>query len=82
MILSTDHDLQLEVKMKPTMSARSIEVMIEEAQAQIQELTTQRHHLELSLVTVYLSKILTATVDETVQLGLQFHLGVVFTHCC
>ena len=38
--------------------------------------------IELSVVAICLTQMLVALVKMTVQLGLQFHMGVILTHCC
>ena len=54
--------------------------MVNEIQSQIQVLVDEQR-LELSLVTLCLSKMLIALVKLALQMGLQGHLGVALVHC-
>ena len=77
MILSTDGQLQLKVASKPLMKPQSTEAMIVDIQAQIQTLSNHQQHVELSLVTLCLSKMLIALAKLALQLGLQWCDGAV-----
>ena len=44
-------------------------------------MTEQRHQIELSMVAICLTQMLVVLVKLTVQSGLQFHMGVILTHC-
>ena len=81
MILSLDGVLQVEMVTRPTFNLRAIDNTIQEMQFQLNELTEQRHQIELSMVAICLTQMLVALVKLTVQLGLQFHMGVILTHC-
>ena len=80
-ILSLDNTLQLEVMSKPTFNIQAIDNAIQEMQLQLNELTEQRHQIELSVVAICLTQMMVALVKLTIQLGLQFHMGVILTHC-
>ena len=80
-VLSLVGTLQLEMVSKPTFNVQAIENTIHEMQLQLNELTEQRHQIELSVVAICLTQMLVALVKLTVQLGLQFHMGVILTHC-
>ena len=81
MILSLDGVLQMEAVTRPTFNLRAIDSTIQEVQLQLNELTEQRNQIELSMVAICLPHMLIALVKLTVQLGLQFHMGVIMTHC-
>ena len=80
-VLSLDDTLQLEMVSKPTFNIQAIDSTIQEMQLQLNELTEQRHQIELSVVAICLTQMLVALVKLTAQLGLQFHMGVILTHC-
>ena len=80
-VLSLDGTLQLEMVSKPTFNVQVLDHMIQDMQLQLKELTEQRHQIELSVVAICLTQMLVALVKLTVQLGLQFHLGGILTHC-
>ena len=81
MTLSLDSSLQANMSMKPTFSLQAIDSTIKVMQSQLNELAEQRHQIELSMVSICLTHMLIALVKLTVQLGLQFHMGVILTHC-
>ena len=81
MILSLDGVLQVEMVTRPTFNLRAIDNTIQEMQFQLSELTAQRNQIELSMVAICLTQMLIALVKLTVQLGLQFHMGVFLTPC-
>ena len=81
MILSMDGVLQVEMNNRPTFNLKAIDNTIQAMQYQLNELTEQRHQIELSMVAICLTQMLIALVKLTVQLGLQFHMGVILTHC-
>ena len=81
MTLSLDPELQLEMPTKPSFKLQAIDRAINTMQAQINELAEQRHQIELSMISICITHIFLALVRLTVQLGLQLHIGVVFTHC-
>ena len=81
MILSMDSVLQVQMVNRPTFNLKAIDNTIQEMQCQLNELTEQRHQIELSMVAICLTQMLIALVKLTVQLGLQFHMGVILTHC-
>ena len=66
---------------KPSLKQRPVEEMIVELQEQLQVLSDQQQQLELSLVTLCLSRMLIVLVRLSLQLGIQFHLGVAIVHC-
>ena len=80
-ILSLDGTLQLEVMSRPTFNIQAIDNTIQDMQLQLNELTEQRHQIELSVVAICLTRMMIALARLTVQLGLQFHMGVILTHC-
>ena len=80
-ILSLDGVLQVEMVTRPTFNLQAIDSTIQEMQFQLNELTEQRHQIELSMVAICLTQMLVGLVRLTVQLGLQFHMGVILTHC-
>ena len=80
-ILSLDGTLQLEVMSRPTFNIQAIDNTIQDMQLQLNELTEQRHQIELSVVAICLTRLMIALVRLTVQRGLQFHMGVILTHC-
>ena len=80
-ILSLDGTLHLEVVSRPTFNIQAIDSTIHDMQLQLNELTEQRHQIELSVVAICLTRMMVALVKLTVQLGLQFHMGVIITHC-
>ena len=81
MILSLDGVLQVEMVNRPTFNLKAIDNTIQEMQFQLNELTEQRNQIELSIVAICLTQMLIALVKLIVQLGLQFHMGVIMTHC-
>ena len=81
MTLSHDSVLQINMSTKPTFNLKAIDSTIEVMQTQINELAEQRHQIELSMVSICITHMLLALVRLTVQLGLQFHMGVILTHC-
>ena len=80
-ILSLDGTLQLEVVSRPTVNIQAIDSTIHDTQLQLNELTSQRRRVGLSVVAICLTRMMVALVKLTVQLGLQFHMGVIITHC-
>ena len=80
-ILSLDGTLQFEVVPRPTFNIQAIDSTIQDMQLQLNELTEQRHQIELSVVAICLTRMMVVLVKLTVQLGLQFHMGVIITHC-
>ena len=81
MTVSHDSVLQVNMSSKPTFNLKAIDSTIEVMQTQINELAEQRHQIELSMVSICKPHMLLALVRLTVQLGLQFHMGVILTHC-
>ena len=81
MTLSLDTKLQAEMALKPNFNLQSIDSAINAMQSQINELAEQRHQIELSMVSICITHIFLTLVRLTVQLGLQLHIGVIFTHC-
>ena len=81
MILSMDGVLQVEMVNRPTFNLKAIDNTVQAMQCQLNELTEQRHQIKLSMVAICLTQMLIALVKLTVQLGLQFHMGVILTHC-
>ena len=81
MTLSHDSVLQVNMSTKPTFNLKAINSTIEVMQTQINELAEQRHQIKLSMVPICIVHMLLALVRLTVQLGLQFHMGVILTHC-
>ena len=82
MTLSIDPVLQANIPTRPTFNLQAIDSTIEVMQTQINELAEQRHQIELSMVSICITHMfLTLVVRLTVQLGLQFHMGVILTHC-
>ena len=81
MTLSLDSVLQANMSTRPTFNLQAIDSTIEVMQAQINELAEQRHQIELSMVSICITHMLLTLVRLTVQLGLQFHMGVILTHC-
>ena len=81
MTLSLDSNLHADMSMKPTLNLQAIDSTIQIMQSQLNELAEQRHQIELSMVSICLTHMLLALVKLTVQLGLQFHMGVILTHC-
>ena len=81
MTLSLDSSLQVDMSVKPTFNLRAIDSTIKVMQSQLNELAEQRHQIELSMVSICLTRMLISLVKLTVQLGLQFHMGVILTHC-
>ena len=81
MTLSHDSVLQVGMSSKPTFNLKAIDSTIEVMQTQINELAEQRHQIELSMVSICIIHMLLTLVRLTVQLGLQFHMGVILTHC-
>ena len=80
-ILSLDGTLQFEMVSRPTFNIHAVDSTIQEMQLRLNDLTEQRHQIELSVVAICLTQMLVALVKLTVQLGLQFHMGVILTHC-
>ena len=80
-ILSLDGNLQFEMVSKPTFNIQAIDSTIQEVQLRLNELTEQRLQIELSVVAICLTQMLVTLIKLTVQLGLQFHMGVILTHC-
>ena len=80
-ILSLDGILQFEVAIRPTFNIQAIDSTIQEMQFQLNELTEQRRQIELLVVAICLTQMLVALVKLIVKLGLQFHMGVILTHC-
>ena len=66
---------------RPSFNLQAIDSAINTMQSQINELAEQRHQIELSMVSICITHIFLALVRLTVQLGLQLHIGVIFTHC-
>ena len=81
MTLSLDPALQVEMPLRPNFNLQAIDSAINVMQSQINELAEQRHQIELSMVSICITHIFLALVRLTVQLGLQLHIGVIFTHC-
>ena len=81
MTLSLDPALQVEMPSRPSFNLQAIDTTITTMQSQINELAEQRHQIELSMVSICITHIFLALVRLTVQLGLQLHIGVIFTHC-
>ena len=81
MTLSLDSSLQVDISVKPTFNLQAIDSTIKVMQSQLNELAEQRHQIELSMVSICLARMLISLVKLTVQLGLQFHMGVILTHC-
>ena len=81
MTLSLDPGLQVNMSSKPTFNLQAIDTAINTMQSQINELAEQRHQIELSMVSICITHIFLALVRLTVQLGLQLHIGVIFTQC-
>ena len=82
--LSFDSVLQVNMSTmstRPTFNLQAIDSTIEVMQTQINELAEQRHQIELSMVSICITHMLLALVRLTVQLGLQFHMGVTLTQC-
>ena len=81
MTVSHDSVLQVNMSSKPTFNLKAIDSTIEVMQTQINELAEQRDKIEVSMVSICITHMLLALVRLTVQLGLQFHMGVILTHC-
>ena len=81
MTLSHDSVLQSNMPTRPSFNLQAIDSTIEVMQAQINELAEQRHQIELSMISICIIHMLLALVRLMVQLGLQFHMGVILTHC-
>ena len=81
MTLSLDPALQINMSARPTFNLQAIDSTIEVMQTQINELAEQRHQIELSMVSICITHMFLTLVRLTVQLGLQFHMGVILTHC-
>ena len=81
MTLSHDAVLQNNMPTRPKFDLKAIDSTIEVMQAQINELAEQRHQIELSMISICITHMLLALVRLMVQLGLQFHMGVILTHC-
>ena len=81
MTLSLDPVLQVEMPSRPNFNLQAIDSAINTMQSQINELAEQRHQIELSMVSICITHMFLTLVRLTVQLGLQFHIGVIFTHC-
>ena len=79
--LSLDPALQVEMPSRPSFNLQAIDLAIKTMQSQINELAEQRHQIELSMVSICITHIFLALVRLTVQLGLQLHIGVIFTLC-
>ena len=81
MTLSLDTELQAEMALRPNFNLQAIDSAINAMQSQMNELAEQRHQIELSMVSICITHIFVTLVRLTVQLGLQLHIGVIFTHC-
>ena len=81
MTLSLDSTLQVEMPTRPNFNLQAIDSAINGMQAQINELAEQRNQIELSMVSICIIHIFLTLVRLTVRLGLQLHIGVIFTHC-
>ena len=81
MTLLLDSNFHADMSMKPTFNLQAIDLTIQTTQSQLNELAEQRHQIELSMVSICFTHMLLALVKLTVQLGLQFHMGVILTHC-
>ena len=79
--LSHDSILQNNMPTRLKFDLKAIDSTIEVMQAQINELAEQRHQIELSMISICITHMLLALVRLMVQLGLQFHMGVILTHC-
>ena len=77
MTLSLDPVLQVEMPSRPNFNLQAIDSAINAMQSQINELAEQRHQIELSMVSICIIHIFLTLVRLTVQLGLQFHIGVI-----
>ena len=81
MTMSLDSNIHANMSMKPTFNLQAIDSAIQTMQSELNELAEQRHQIEPSMVLICLTHMFLALVKLTVQLGLQFQLGVVLTHC-
>ena len=79
--LTHDSVLQNTVPTRPKFDLKAIDSTIKVMQAQINELAEQRHQIDLSMISICITHMLLALVRLMVQLGLQFHMGVIITHC-
>ena len=79
--LSHDSILQNNMPTRPKFDLKAIDSTIEVMQAQINELAEQRHQIELSMISICTTHRILTLVRLMVQLGLQFHMGVIVTHC-